>query len=273
MADTLFKFKQGRSFSPQHEARWLNLLGFCLRPGFGDPLDDWRIKEMWKVFLEGLSFDDKHQCRTEWRILWRRVAGGLKSGQQLIVYEQLSPSLPLSESKSKKKKYHKTPKGKIFGHEGQEIWMALANLERLPVDIKETLGRQLLDRFSGVKLNPKELWALSRFGARIPFHGPLDKVVSAREVSTWLGKLLSNNPEATNALAHALVQLARSTGDRGRDLSDTDKDNIIQWLDNVSNGDQYIELINNPESASGKKEQDWIFGESLPPGLVISSED
>jgi hypothetical protein len=273
MADTLFKFKQGRSFSPQHEARWLNLLGFCLRPGFGDPLDDWRTKEIWKVFLEGLSFDDKHQCRTEWRILWRRVAGGLKAGQQLVVYEQLSPSLPLSESKSKKKKYHKTPKGKIFGHEGPEIWMALASLERLPVDIKETLGRQLLERLSGSKLNPKELWALSRLGARIPFHGPLDKVVPARDVSTWLGKLLSNNPEATNALAHALVQLTRSTGDRGRDLTDTDKDSVIRWLDNVPNGDQYKELINNPESASGKKEQDWIFGEALPPGLVISSEN
>ncbi|GAX62686.1 molecular chaperone [Candidatus Scalindua japonica] len=273
MADTLFKFKQGRSFSPQHEARWLNLLGFCLRPGFGDPLDDWRTKGIWKIFLEGLSFSDKHQCRTEWRILWRRVAGGLKAGQQLEVYEQLFPSLPLGETKSKKKKYHKTPKGKMLSHEGQEIWMALANLERLPVDIKETLGRQLLERFSGEKLNPKELWALSRLGARIPFHGPLDKVVSAQEVSTWLNKLLSSNPEASNALAHALVQLGRSTGDRGRDLPDNDKGNIIKWLDNVPNGDQYKELINNPESALGKSEQEWIFGEALPPGLVISSEE
>ena len=273
MADTLFKVRLGRSFTPQHEARWLNLLGFCLRPGFGDPLDDWRTKEIWKIFLEGLHFYDKHQCRTEWRILWRRVAGGLKDGKQLVVYEQLSPSLPLSESKSKKKKYHKTPKGKIFGHEGQEIWMALASLERLPVDIKETLGNQLLERFSGGNLNPKELWALSRLGARIPFHGPLDKVVPAHKISTWLNNLLSNNPEVSNALAHALVQLARSTGDRGRDLPDTDKESIIKWLDNVPNGDQYKELINNPESALGKKEQEWIFGEALPPGLVISSEE
>jgi Molecular chaperone len=273
MADALFKFKKGRSFSPQHEARWLNLLGFCLRPGFGDPMDDWRTKEIWKIFLEGLNFDDKHQCRTEWRILWRRVAGGLKAGQQLELYEQLSPSLPIDESKRKKKKYHKTVKGKIFSHEGPEIWMALASLERLPVDNKEMLGNQLLERFSGGALNPKELWALSRLGARIPFHGPLDKVISVREVSIWLNKLMSYNHDATNALAHALVQLARSTGDRGRDLSDPDKDIVIKWLDNVPNAEQYKELINNPEGALGKKEQDWIFGESLPPGLVISSEN
>jgi hypothetical protein len=272
MADTLLKTKQGRFFSPQHEARWLNLLGFCLRPGFGDPLDSWRIKETWKIFLEGLKFYDKHQCRTEWRILLRRVAGGLKAGQQLEIYEQLSPSLPMTEQKNKKKKYRKTTKGKIFLHEDQEIWMALANLERLPVDIKEALGRRLLEKVSGEKQNPKELWALSRLGARIPFHGLLENIVPAREISTWLNKLLSSNPETSNALAHALVQLARSTGDRERDLPDTDKDNVIKWLDNVPNGSQYKELINNHESALGKKEQDWIFGEALPPGLVISSD-
>jgi len=201
------------------------------------------------------------------------VAGGLSAGQQMVVYEQLSPSLPLSESKTEKKRYHKTPRGMIFSHEGQEIWMALANLERLPVDIKETLGYKLLERFRKERLNPKELWALSRLGARIPFHGPLDKVVSAREVTTWINKLLVINPDASNALAHALVQLARSTGDRERDMSDADKDNVIKWLDNIPNGDKYKELINNPESVSGKKEQEWIFGEALPPGLLISSEE
>lgn len=151
--------------------------------------------------------------------------------------------------------------------------MALASLERLPVDNKEMLGNQLLERFSDGALNPKELWALSRLGARIPFHGPLDKVISVREVSIWLNKLMSYNHDATNALAHALVQLARSTGDRGRDLPAADKDIVIKWLDNMPNAEQYRELINNPESALGKKEQDWIFGESLPPGLVISSEN
>ncbi len=272
MVDTLLKTRQGRLFSPQHEARWLNMLGFCLRPGFGDPLDNWRIKETWKTFLEGLKFSDKHQCRTEWRILLRRVAGGLKAGQQLEIYDQISPSLPLDEQKNKKKKYRKTSRGKIFLHEDHEIWMAVASLERLPLDIKETLGRKLLEKIIGGKQNPKELWALSRIGARIPFHGLLDKVVPAREISTWVNKLLSSSPEPSSALAHALVQLTRSTGDRERDLPDTDKSNVIEWLDSVPNGEQYKELINNPESASGKKEQDWIFGEALPPGLVISSD-
>ncbi len=34
-----------RRRSADHERLWLNLAGFCLRPGFGHPLDDWRVRE------------------------------------------------------------------------------------------------------------------------------------------------------------------------------------------------------------------------------------
>lgn len=271
ITDYLLKCRKGRLFSPQHEARWLNLTGFCLRPGFGDPLDDWRIKEIWKVFLEGLRFSDKHQCRTEWRILWRRVAGGLKPGQQMELYKQISPSL--QSSGGKKKKPGKSAKNKTNAFEDQEIWMALACLERLSVDIKEDIGRRLLKKLNIRNPNPKELWALSRIGSRIPFHGPLDRVISAKEASVWINTLLSKGPEASDVLAHALVQLARATGDRERDLQEADKDNLLKWLDNVQNGAHYKELITNPDSALGQKDQDWIFGESLPPGLIISEEN
>ena len=32
-----------------HEARWLNLLGFGLRPGYGLAVDDWRVAETWRL--------------------------------------------------------------------------------------------------------------------------------------------------------------------------------------------------------------------------------
>ena len=38
----LWENQQQRALSPQHEARWLNLCGFLLRPGFGAQLDDLR---------------------------------------------------------------------------------------------------------------------------------------------------------------------------------------------------------------------------------------
>ncbi len=40
--ETLIRLEEGRRRSAAHEARWLNLLGFSLRPGYGLAIDDWR---------------------------------------------------------------------------------------------------------------------------------------------------------------------------------------------------------------------------------------
>ena len=37
--DFLAEVAEQRRRSPAHLSRWYNLVGFCLRPGFGDPLD------------------------------------------------------------------------------------------------------------------------------------------------------------------------------------------------------------------------------------------
>ena len=37
--DVLWDVQKGRAKGPEYEARWLNLIGFLLRPGFGHPTD------------------------------------------------------------------------------------------------------------------------------------------------------------------------------------------------------------------------------------------
>src|SRR5690606_26782376 len=54
LADTMLELRDVRKSSAAHEARWLNLLGFCLRPGFGDPVDEFRVQQAWKLYLQGL---------------------------------------------------------------------------------------------------------------------------------------------------------------------------------------------------------------------------
>ncbi len=71
----------GRRKSPLHEARWMNLAGFCLRPGYGVAVDDWRVQQTWRL-LHGKLIFAASQSRTESLILWRRIAGGLTAGQQ-----------------------------------------------------------------------------------------------------------------------------------------------------------------------------------------------
>jgi len=77
--------------SLEHESRWLNLIGFCLRPGIlVTPLDDHRIRNLWKIFNDGPVHAKNVQVRSEWWVLWRRVAGGLSANQQRQVLQVIS---------------------------------------------------------------------------------------------------------------------------------------------------------------------------------------
>ncbi|GLI32586.1 Hsp70 family protein [Desulforhabdus amnigena] len=269
LADTLLECKKENALTPQHEARWFNLLGYCLRPGFGDPLDEWRMKEIWKIYPQGLQYARQAQNRTEWWIFWRRVAGGLTAGHQWYIFQQVWPILQPVDKK--KKKGAKRPLKSLSLQEELEIWMALANFERLPVKNKMELGRIALERIRKGKFKSQELWTLGRLGARIPFYGPLDLVVPSGEASLWLNTLLSLDLEPTEALAQALLQLGRRTGDRERDLPQEDRDRLAQWLDPLPQSERYREVLSNPDIALMTGEKDWIFGEALPSGLILSS--
>ncbi len=267
LADALFEHREGRALTPQHESRWLNLLGFCMRPGFGAPLDDWRMKEIWKIYPAGLHFPRQMQCRSEWWIFWRRVAGGLTAGQQWHIYQNLFPLLQTADKRKKK------PSGKSLSsrsdQEELEIWMALANFEYLPATNKIELGRRILERIKKGKPKVQELWALGRLGARIPFYGPLDQVISSDETSRWLHSILSWELEATDSLARALVHLARKTGDRARDLPPREIELLSEWLQRIPQPERYRELLTNPEAALFSQESEWVFGEALPAGLRL----
>src|SRR5271165_6192866 len=82
LSDVLLEVSDGRKLSAPHEARWLNLLGFCLRPGFGDPQDSQRMNLTRKLYQAGLAFPDDLQNQVNWLVLWRRTAGGLSAALQ-----------------------------------------------------------------------------------------------------------------------------------------------------------------------------------------------
>lgn len=265
LADTLLENKAGREKTFQHEARWFNLLGFCLRPGFGDPIDEWRMKEVWKLQAAGPVFPKKVSSRSQWWIFWRRVAGGLNNRLQAHFYRQVVSLL----NPAKKKGTKALPKP--AAQEELELWMALANFERLPVENKVDLGRLLLEKIKKGKPKAKELWALSRLGARVPFYGPLDRVVPTKEVSRWIDELLALETETDETFLQGLIQMARYTGDRERDLAQEVRERISERLIQLPRGGRLMELLNNPGTVLEEREQDWVFGESLPAGLRLST--
>ena len=87
--DVLIELAAGRKKSPRHEARWLNLAGFCLRPGFGVPGDDARVNDLRTIASNELVFADDLQCQVGMLVLLRRIVGGIDASTQQAL---LSPA-------------------------------------------------------------------------------------------------------------------------------------------------------------------------------------
>ena len=159
--EALMEVESGRARSPQHEARWLNLTGFALRPGYGLAVDDWRVAETWKR-LGGKVVHNTSASRAEMSILWRRVAGGLTTGQQQALCSSLlatvRTSLRASSGVSKGNDFGRNP------HESAETLRLLGACESLSVATKLELGDLLLDllpRDRFASLRAAALWALA----------------------------------------------------------------------------------------------------------------
>ncbi len=268
MWEMLIELEPGRRKSPPHEARWLNLLGYCLRPGYGLAVDDWRVAETWKTVQGKLAFGAA-SSRTESLILWRRIAGGLGAGQQRALAE------PLLATVRTLHKRQTSGQGKgsdptFHAHETLEVLRLLGSLELLAGEVKIELGGLLLDLLPKRKLEsirPAIGWALGRLGAREPAYGPLNTVVPVASESEWIEKLLDmETPDAMTQFA--LVNLARRTGDRFRDIDESLRKRVLDWLSQRGAAEHAQQLV----VAGGQldaEEQGRVFGESLPKGLRV----
>ncbi|MCA9216384.1 MAG: Hsp70 family protein, partial [Planctomycetales bacterium] len=151
MWETLVTFQDGRKHSQSHESRWLNLVGYTLRPGYGMSVDDWRVTETWRLVQGKLAFNSQ-QTRNESWILWRRIAGGLSEGQQRAFAE---PTLA-----SVRSLHRRMTGGSVKGEvnftlpESAELWRLLGGLELLAQSTKREVGRMILDILPKRKCDP-----------------------------------------------------------------------------------------------------------------------
>ncbi len=262
--DTLWEHREARKRSQAHEARWLNLCGFLLRPGFGHGTDDWRIQQLWRLYSEGLRFPRAVQCRVEWWNLWKRIAGGLSKPQQHQLYQEVAPHL-LTRLKSKRKS-----KSAVGAQEIREYWQLVASCEHLPATAKAELGATLLPAVARSKATEPEIWAFGRLGARAPFYGPLNEVVAKQEVEQWIEKLLERDWKRPQTTAFAAVQLARYLDDRDRDLAPELRQRLAEKLADGPNGRRAAQLVTEHVPLEAQ-ERARILDESLPVGIRITS--
>jgi molecular chaperone DnaK (HSP70) len=258
LADTLIDGLAARNTSADDESRWMNLLGFCLRPGTGEGFDPHRVKKLWKMYKKGPVYANAAQVRCEWWIMWRRVAAGLNPGQQRQFLQDTSPWLAFKK------------RSRVTRQEFLEMWMATASMERLHVKDKISLGRQLISHFITRKPQPQLLWALSRIGARDLLYGSIDRVTPPSEVTDWIETLLSLAWKNPKPVVELLSQLCRKTGDPLRDIDAQTIDTVVQWIASAGDFADPLARITQP-ALRKQKERNAVFGEALPMGLILEN--
>ncbi|QBR03326.1 Hsp70 family protein [Paraburkholderia pallida] len=251
-----------RRRSPDHERLWLNLAGFCVRPGFGYPLDEWRVEQLWTLFDDGIQHVNEGQVWSEWWTLWRRTAGGLDDAAQEQVLEAMRW---LEEAASSKQ--HKLPFDPAkLGH--QDMVRLYASLERISAERKIEIGEQLLTRLQKPAENHQSWWAVGRIGARLPFYGSAHGVVAPEVATRWLDAILALDWKKVEPAMFAAAQIARMTGDRSRDLDPAVRETVLRRLEGANAPQTWIEMVREVVTLDGA-DTGRVFGEALPAGLKL----
>ncbi len=246
-----------RRRSADHERLWFSLAGYCLRPGFGYPLDEWRAGQVWTLYEQGLHYPQDAQNWAEWWTLWRRIAGGLDATAQARLGEDLLANLRPLIAKSAKDK------------PGIEDMARLAAvLERLPAARKTELGELLLARLARKGASPQLWWAVGRLGTRIPVYGSAHDVAPTAAAAIWLERVLELDWKAVAPAAFAATLLARASGDRERDVNENLRARVLQRLRIAKAPTSWLrmvmEVVELDEADAGR-----VFGETMPPGLRL----
>lgn len=267
--DFLAEVAERRRTSPAHLARWFNLVGFCLRPGFGDPRDRFRVEQLWKL-LHAPKKDAKTigppEGGAEYWIMWRRVAGGLNTSLQNTLYNRLRPVLLPAKGKAV---------SRPSANEFTEMWRAAASFERIDPKQKEALGQAAVKVCKRSPVPPYGFFALTRLGARVLLYGPLNTVLHPHVVEGWIDELSSfapgNDSERLSG-SFCLAQLARRSGQRALDVDDGRRERVLMILRGQKVPEHWERMVEEYSELDGD-EQSKMFGESLPIGLRLLPSD
>jgi hypothetical protein len=251
-----------RRRSAHHERVWFQLTGYSLRPGFGYPLDEWRCEQTAKIFGPGVAFHKEKPVWMEFWVMWRRIAGGMNEQRHIEIWNYLKPHL---ERRLALQQPKNQPRLKGVQPEGLEEMVRLAAaLEHLNTEEKTLLGDWIAPHVS--RPGPWA-WALGRVGARVPLYGSIHKTIGPDKAGEWLKLLMHAHSQNIEGALFAIVQLARLSGDRSRDLDDALRASALEALGHSQAPEAWQRLLSEVVTM-GTADQARAFGDTLPAGLA-----
>jgi len=242
-----------REHSYEHEETWVSLAGLLLRPGYGVRWDETRMDQLWEFHEDGFWYPGK-AMQVNADVLWRRVAGGLDTARQTILFDHAVARIREAPKKP-----------------SPEAIRLTGALERVDRERKTTLTLLLLERLGAPDTYAEPcLTALGRLLGRMPLYGSADTVVSPDLVGEAFHVLRSRDwsrPEWAEAQT-LFLRAARIVEDRALDLPRTLRHEIVEQLRRAGlPGPKLLPAERHvPLQAADRVS---LFGESLPAGLVL----
>ena len=149
-------------------------------------------------------------------------------------------------------------------------WRLLASLEHLSGVTRAALGAELLRKLKKEPTDSAWLWALGRFGARIPLYGSLACIVPTTRAEEWIYALLELE-ELSPETGNAIVQIGRRTDDRTRDITEDVREIAANRLRTAGLVDESLLRRLTEFVVPDRSDAVRTFGEPLPKELHLQS--
>ncbi|MEG1201838.1 MAG: Hsp70 family protein [Comamonas sp.] len=260
--DALLARAKRRRRTVEHERVWLNLAGWCLRPGVGAELDAWRMEQVWALYSQGLAHPKEAANWTEWWVFWRRVAAGLDESQQMQVLEAVAGQMQKAVQQT-------TRSGGKSTHGSYDDMLRLfAAMEAVPWQYRQEMGQWMLQRLKREGESVQTWWAIGRLAARQSLAANAHLVMPPEAAQEFLNATLAQDWRKNETAMFAAVQISRMTGDRARDFSDDVRAQVLEKMHSAGAPQRWIELVEQVVQMEAE-DQKRSLGDSLPPGLVL----
>lgn len=260
LADKLLSLKSGRTKSAHHERQWLLLLGFCLRPGYGDSHDPERLQQVVNVTQAGNRFDTAAVWGQYWT-LYRRVAGGLTIEQQVKLYRQFSQYYSPAGQRSREKMKSLETKS------SDDLVRLVGSLEIVPLDDKIATIEWLLKRLKKSSESETSWWTVGRIASRHLLSAEHDQRIPEESLYDILDFALKEDWKKRKQAGFAAVLMSQ--------MSDGESDQLKSYRLKVAKKlkkdkcpNQWLSRLQSDVEIN-KEELSSLLGESLPMGLSI----
>ena len=265
--DALLVRAKRRRRTADHERVWLNLAGWCLRPGVGAQLDAWRINQVWALYAQGLGHPKEAANWTEWWVFWRRVAAGLNEAQQMQVLEDVAGAMQKTvQQATQRNASHGGAKSRWGSYD--DMLRLFAAMEAVPWQYRQEMGQWMLQRLKKPGESVQTWWAIGRLAARLPLAANAHLVMPPQAAQEFLQAALEQDWRKNETAMFAAVQMAQMSGDRARDFSDDARAAVLDKMQAAGAPQRWMDVVKQVQALSAQDHQ-RRWGDSLPPGLVL----